>query len=51
VLLEPHGRGPRYTAIAMHKDAASMQQHSAMGFAEGWGKAFDQPVAHMQTVC
>jgi uncharacterized protein YndB with AHSA1/START domain len=50
VILEPQGRGTRYTAIAIHKDTASMQQHMAMGFSDGWGKAFDQLVAYMQTV-
>jgi uncharacterized protein YndB with AHSA1/START domain len=42
IQLEPVGSGTRYTATAIHKDEASRQQHEAMGFAEGWGKALDQ---------
>lgn len=43
--LASHGQGTRYTATAMHADAAGCQQHAAMGFQEGWGKALDQLVA------
>jgi uncharacterized protein YndB with AHSA1/START domain len=45
ILLEPHGAGTRYTAIAMHSDEASRQQHEEMGFHHGWGAALDQLVA------
>ena len=31
-----------YVARAMHWDAEARQQHEAMGFAAGWGKAADQ---------
>lgn len=48
ILLEPHGKGTKYTAIAMHKDEASRGEHEAMGFQAGWGAALDQLVAHMQ---
>jgi uncharacterized protein YndB with AHSA1/START domain len=48
ILLEPHGSGTRYTAIAIHRDEATRERHEAMGFHEGWGKALDQLVAHMQ---
>ena len=35
--------GPtRYTARAMHWTRESCEKHAAMGFMEGWGKAFDQ---------
>ena len=49
VLLEPHGSGTKYTAIAMHQDQASREKHEAMGFQAGWGKALDQLVAHVKT--
>lgn len=42
ILLEPHEQGTKYTAIVLHKDEATQQQHEAMGFREGWGKALDQ---------
>lgn len=32
----------RYTARAMHWDAAAREEHERMGFHEGWGKAADQ---------
>jgi uncharacterized protein YndB with AHSA1/START domain len=41
------GGGTRYTARAIHKDAASAQQHADMGFHEGWGACLDQLVALM----
>ena len=34
----------RYTARAMHWTAEAREKHAAMGFTEGWGKAFDQLV-------
>jgi uncharacterized protein YndB with AHSA1/START domain len=42
ILLEPHDKGTKYTAIAMHKDEADKSKHEEMGFQEGWGKALDQ---------
>lgn len=45
VLLEPHGKGTKYTAIALHRDEEGRNNHEAMGFHEGWGKALDQLVA------
>jgi len=45
VLLEPHGSGTKYTAIAIHRDEAGRKKHEEMGFHEGWGKALDQHVA------
>ena len=32
----------RYTGTARHWTAAAMQQHEAMGFADGWGKVAEQ---------
>ncbi len=43
VLFEDAGDGrTRYTARAMHWSAEARQEHEAMGFHEGWGKAADQ---------
>ena len=48
ILLEPHGNGTKYTALAMHKDEEGCKKHQEMGFHDGWGKALDQLVAHME---
>jgi uncharacterized protein YndB with AHSA1/START domain len=48
ILLEPNGRGTRYTAIARHPDAEKRAQHESMGFHTGWGAALDQLVAAMR---
>ena len=45
ILIEPHGAGTKYTAIAIHGDEEGAQKHSDMGFHDGWGKALDQLVA------
>lgn len=45
ILLEPHGSGTKYTAIAMHRDEGERKKHEEMGFHEGWGKALEQLVA------
>jgi uncharacterized protein YndB with AHSA1/START domain len=50
ITIEPHGNGTKYRALAMHKDEASRNAHERMGFSEGWGKAFDQLVAHAGTM-
>lgn len=42
--LRPEGTGTRYTATALHRDAAGSKQHAEMGFYEGWGAALDQLV-------
>jgi len=44
ILLEPHGSGTKYTAIAIHADEDGAKKHAEMGFQEGWGKALDQLV-------
>ena len=38
----PEGSGTRYRAASRHWDAATHQQHEAMGFQEGWGKVAEQ---------
>ncbi len=45
IAMEPHGKGTKYTAIAMHRDEQGRKTHEGMGFHEGWGKALDQLVA------
>ena len=44
IRIEPDGDGTRYTATAIHGDAATRKQHDEMGFGEGWGAALDQLV-------
>lgn len=48
ILIEPEGKGTRYTAIAMHPDEAGRVMHEEMGFQEGWGTALEQLVEHMR---
>jgi uncharacterized protein YndB with AHSA1/START domain len=48
--LEEQGEGTKYTAIAVHRDESGREAHEAMGFHEGWGKAFDQLVALAKTM-
>lgn len=38
------GGGTRYTARVMHWTKEACEKHAAMGFADGWGKAYDQLV-------
>jgi uncharacterized protein YndB with AHSA1/START domain len=45
ILIEPHGAGTKYTAIAIHGDEEGATRHAAMGFHDGWGKALDQLIA------
>jgi uncharacterized protein YndB with AHSA1/START domain len=49
IAIEPHGKGTRYVATAIHRDEAGRKQHEEMGFFEGWGTALDQLVAHVKT--
>ena len=44
ILIEPQGKGIKYTAIAKHADEASRKAHEQMGFEQGWGIAFDQMI-------
>ena len=50
ILLEPHGTGTKYTAIAIHGDEEGANKHATMGFHEGWGKALDQLVAFAKSM-
>ena len=40
--VEAQGEGTRYTAVARHWSAESMQHHKEMGFEQGWGVCADQ---------
>src|SRR5262249_11387528 len=44
ILMESHGKGTKYTAIAVHGDESSKKAHDEMSFRDGWGKALDQMV-------
>ena len=50
ILLEPHGAGTKYTAIALHGDDEGAKKHARMGFHDGWGKALDQLVTLAKTM-
>lgn len=45
IILSPHPQGTLYLAVVLHADQAGRDQHAAMGFEEGWGKALDQMIA------
>ncbi len=50
ILLEAHGSGTKYTAIAIHPTEAGRKQHEEMGFHDGWGTALDQLVEFVKTL-
>jgi uncharacterized protein YndB with AHSA1/START domain len=50
IMLESHGNGTKYTAIAMHKDEKNRGDHESMGFYDGWGTALDQLVALVRSM-
>jgi uncharacterized protein YndB with AHSA1/START domain len=50
VMLEPHGKGTKYTALVVHGDEESRDKHEKMGFHDGWGTALDQLVAAAATM-
>jgi uncharacterized protein YndB with AHSA1/START domain len=50
ITMEPHGKGTRYVARAMHGDEATRKRHEEMGFADGWAKCLDQLVEHMKSL-
>jgi len=49
IMLEKHGNGTKYAALAQHRDKAAKVRHSEMGFEEGWGTCLDQLVAMVKT--
>ncbi|MDB5051915.1 MAG: polyketide cyclase [Fibrobacteres bacterium] len=44
IAMESHGKGTKYTATAIHRNAEDRKLHEEMGFHEGWGKATEQLV-------
>ena len=40
--IAPEGQATRYTAVARHWSREKMEEHEAMGFAQGWGACADQ---------
>ena len=50
VELSDRGTGTRYVATALHRDPETRAKHEEMGFADGWGKALDQLVAHVKAM-
>jgi uncharacterized protein YndB with AHSA1/START domain len=50
ILIEPAGKGTKYTAIAYHSNEAARQKHADMGFEQGWGTVLDQLVAYMKSL-
>lgn len=49
IALQPIDGGTKYTAMVQHASESGKQQHEAMGFEQGWGKALDQMVAFIQS--
>lgn len=47
ILFKKTDKGTAYKAIIAHSDEEGRKKHEAMGFQEGWGKAFDQLVELM----
>jgi uncharacterized protein YndB with AHSA1/START domain len=45
IMLTPHARGTKYTALVQHANPEARVKHEEMGFKEGWGAALDQLVA------
>ena len=39
------GKGTRYAARLLHKNATDSKKHEDMGFHEGWGRTIDQLAA------
>jgi len=50
ILLEPHAKGTKYTAVAMHSVPEDRTAHESMGFQEGWSKALDQLIETVKKI-
>jgi uncharacterized protein YndB with AHSA1/START domain len=50
LMLEPRGKGTRYTAAAIHRDEAARLKHEEMGFHQGWATALDQLIAYVKAM-
>lgn len=44
IRLTPDPQGTLYQAVVLHADKAGHDQHAAMGFEKGWGKALNQMI-------
>jgi hypothetical protein len=51
ILLEPHGAGTKYTAMAIHGDEEGTKKHANMGFHDHWGKVLDQLASKSSCSC
>jgi uncharacterized protein YndB with AHSA1/START domain len=49
IALEAHGNGTKYSALAIHAEAAARKRHEDMGFHDGWNAALEQLVALAKT--
>ena len=50
IMLAPHERGTKYTAMAKHRDDFGRKTHEDMGFEHGWGKALEQLVEYVKAL-
>lgn len=48
ITLAAEGRGTRYSARVMHRNAADSRRHEELGFEEGWGTTIDQLAAFVK---
>lgn len=48
IALEPHGKGTKYTAIAIHPTPETAKRHDEMGFQDGWGTCATQLEAYIK---
>ncbi len=49
IQLADQGKDTKYSATVLHATTAACEQHKAMKFEEGWGKALDQLVSMVKT--
>lgn len=50
ISFEDEGENTRYSAVVMHKDKASRDEHDKMGFFDGWGTCITQLEAYAATL-
>ena len=48
IILTPHEKGTKYTALVQHVSTEARIAHEKMGFEEGWGACLDQLVAFIK---
>ena len=49
LLLEPHPKEAKYTALVTHRDEVGREQQEAMGFHEGWRSTHATRVDHSRS--